>query len=245
MPKKLRSTRLLLKDENGNLYKLCRIADENDKHGEPYFKLMFVAFQKGATLTRKIGMREIDGRTMSLPDTQQPIACKVESLTYHYIAGVKHLKTVDGKYLSEHRDFPKLQEADRPVLICRYTLDKFDGHTESSQGAREEDVVIDNVKIPCILEFFLSYRENPDEDHKFIDHLDGESHHLVSSIDERTAITVTVMHYADPHPTLSAGLFYNEDPFAWEKGIAWYSKPIFKTKKFLAQKFPRVFKSWP
>ncbi len=245
MGKKLRSTRLLLKDEAGNLHKLLRISDDNDKHNEPYFKIMFVEFQKGATLTQGIGMREIDGKTVKLRDSKPPVKCKVESLTYHYLAGVKHLKTVDGQYLSRHRDFPRLQDVHRPVLICCYTLDKFEGHTEISKAAREEDVVIERVKTPCVLEFFLSYRKTPDEAHAFIEHLDGESHCLVSSIDERTAITVTVMHYDDPHPSLTSGLFYNADAYAWEKGIAWYSKPIFKTKKFLAQKFPRVFKNWP
>lgn len=190
-------------------------------------------------------MREIDGRTLTLPETQPPIRCNIDSLTYHYLAGVKHLKTLKGEYLSRHCDFPKLQEADKPVLICRYTLDSFDGHTEVPQRACETDIVIERVRVPCVLEFFLSYRTDPNAAHKFIDHLDGESHCLVSSIDERTAITVTVMYYNDPHSSLSAGLFYNRDPYAWQKGIAWYSKPIFIIKKYISKKLPRLFKNWP
>ena len=217
----------------------------DDRHGEPYFKLMFVAFLKGATLTQDIRQREIDGRTINLPKAKPPIQCSIEALTYHYIGGVKHLKTIDGQYLSTNRNFPKLQDAHKPVLICRYTLDKFSGHTEPILGAAEEDIVIENVEIPCCIEFFVSYKKASDERHKFIKHLDGDNHYLVSSVDERTALTVTLMHYDNPHPTLSSGLLNNEDPYIWQKGIAWYSKPIFKIKKYLARKYPRIFKNWP
>ncbi len=246
MARKLKSVRLIVKNKEGHLHKLCRVSDDDDRYGEPFLKLMFYQFKKNARITKSIGRREIDGSLFSREDSLPPKSCNIECLSYHYIAGIRFLKTTDGDHVSEDRDFPKLQDAKKPVLICSFTLDKFgEGRTELTSRVDPADIVIDNVTPPCSIEFYISHVTSPEDVHKLVKHKDGQSHYLFSTTDDRTAVTVTVMNYARHHPTLSHGLFLNRDPYSWQKGIAWYSKPLFKLKRLMSDIFPKIFKNWP
>lgn len=236
---KLESTRLLLQSKDGKLYRLCRIADADDKkYGEPFFKLMFPGFDEKTTLTKGVGHREIDGEITSNDRTEPSVQCDGVEITYHYFAGKRHLKTRSGDRPSKHYNFPDLRKTTKPVQICSVTLANF-AVCELVKTHTGNDIVLQNFHIPSCIGFYLTYRNGPDEPFMFIERMDGKSHQLVSKIDDRAALTVTELPYTGTmNPLTGTTLFLNEDPYQWQKGASKFSHLLYKLKKWLAKRFP-------
>lgn len=145
---KLLSTRLILQDASGGLHKLCRVADDNDKYGEPYMKIIFVEFKRGLMkISRNVGFREIDGRSFFSPNPSPSTRIAADSVSYHYMAGLRHVKAKDGSRHLEHRGFPVLPDAKKPVLICRYVLKDFKP-CDPVTTPDKDDIVLDNIRPP-------------------------------------------------------------------------------------------------
>lgn len=216
MPKLL-SIRLLIKDDSGQLHKLCRVADDNDSRGEAYMKIMFVDFDRGTmTLRRNVGFRESDGTVYASDNAEPPMIIDPESASYHYIAGIRNLKDRDGTRYLERRDFPRLPDAEKPVLVCRYILSSY-AQCEPVATIRADDIVLEDIELPTVFGFYISYKKE-DGSHDFIDRSDGDAHHFVSVTDERIALTVTAMSY-DNSVIPFSGFHFNHDPYCWDDSV--------------------------
>ena len=205
---KLETTRILLQSPTSIGYILCKFAHGKSR-GQPYVKIIFPSFSSAScSFTENIGFRESDGSLYTLPNSRRA-SCDPIEVSYHYMEGVKHINTRERDHLSQSRSFPILPKTSEPVLLCRASILNFQS-CHRTDDSLLEDIVLDNVSLPCVFGFYFGYKNGAGE-LPYIDRSDGRAHHLSADSDENLAITIT--EYKAPNLN-SNFIHMNNDPYA-------------------------------
>jgi hypothetical protein len=105
MDNKLKKTRIFLKDNDGNHYRICSVSNPKDHKGEHYLKIMFPDI-KGVPL-----LTGIHNRGTVTPGER--LAGGVQEFSYHYRSGISHFKDSNDRIDSKKN---------RPTLITNPAL---------------------------------------------------------------------------------------------------------------------------
>lgn len=87
---KLRTNKIFLKDQAGNYYRICSVANPKDYTGEYYLKIMFPDIKDIPLITGEHDEKGVVGKIGRLPKGLQ-------EFSYHYRSGVSHFKDSSGR----------------------------------------------------------------------------------------------------------------------------------------------------
>ena len=209
---KLSKSRLVLRDSLYRYHQICSLGLWNEKDSDdPIAKIIFPNFP-GASLFPNIGFREVDG-FLDFSSSEPAQRCNIIEASYHYFLGITHLVTPNRQHLAQRRDFPDLRKANKPVLLCRLLLKNWEVTTKRASTDPKNDLVVDAIGLPCVIGFYFSYSEE-EKGHKFLTRTDGTDAHFTSIPGNRLGITMT--QYLIPKID-SNYLFFESDPYSWEK----------------------------
>jgi hypothetical protein len=136
---KIPKTRVVLKDATGSFWRLCNISDLVDSHKEPYLKIMLPEFKNGI-FTSGVGFREKDGLSKK-SKSNKDINCSPESISYHYMVGLRHLKERSGNVIATNRSFPNIIKAKKSIAICRFAITDFKSLAKLPTADPNQDIL--------------------------------------------------------------------------------------------------------
>lgn len=236
MPK-IPKTRIVLRDQNGGFWRLCNISNLVDSRQEPYLKIMLPEFKSGL-FTNGIGFREQDGFSKELNGSKS-IKCSPESISYHYMGGLRHLKTREGAYLSTNRNFPNIEKAKKSILICRFVIANFDSY-EKLPNSIEGDIVLKDIACPIIIGLYINHRTTSDKILHVIERSDGKTTYFESN-DSKIFLSVTEYNVESVD---FSGIFLNKAAYDYEDSTDFWPWLIYKTKKIINKIFPKILKGY-
>lgn len=148
---KLPIRNVIIRDKEGNYFRICSFANPTDHSGEYYIKLLFPDIRDipliGDTTNKqkKVIKREL-------------MADGVQEFTYHYQSGVAHYKADSSLYVDQIRKLPNLDKSNALHLIYYsiFTLALFKRIDDKSIS--DEDILIKNNYngMPRTFEFTIS-----------------------------------------------------------------------------------------
>ncbi|MFA6392120.1 MAG: hypothetical protein WCW66_05245 [Patescibacteria group bacterium] len=151
--------RLLIKDDQNNLFKIFNILSESDKHKEPYVKICFPKNKFGGALY------DVDKSSEIIDNYYKQfkrLNIELIEFTYHYISGVSHFKSKNGHIL-QIKKLPGIKSK-IPINILKIIIFDLDSlHTFNNQIIPGYFIIPNkfNLKQGRIIDIYINQKEDP------------------------------------------------------------------------------------
>lgn len=210
--------RLLIKDEQNNLYKLFTLVSKKDSRNEPFIKICYPKTDGSGVL---YDINKTSKITDSYYDQFNREDKDISEFSYHFLKGVSHFKYKINHYL-QLRNLPTIKQTGSYNTILFHTINIFDlkNFEIYKKDTQKHDFILPTIfkeKNGRILHLYLDrmdekivYSEKEDEDANLCNHLG-----TYDFIDTNSNIRLTLIDHEFKNKPLNVGAHYHRplDPY--------------------------------